>query len=188
MIYDERKKVVEHAFKTPDRLRVALTVAAAYGDIRSRLIKETLKQVEERLGDKIGADWVFECDYDFGAEWRFAFRRNEWPASTTLGFKRDTGERLIYFYVNRWNAPSMTISPVDDRVRNSLETRLANGGKPTEWCCWWKYLDRYRTWDSHETMLEFAMDPATAVEYLVNFLLNIKEVVEPIFSAHLQTE
>jgi hypothetical protein len=182
MIGDEKDVVIQHAFETPERLKIALLVGAAYPDIRERLIRQTLQDIQTRLKVALGADWAFEPVDDLSGEWYFSLRRADWPKNMTLGFGRDGSGQALYFYVNRWVAPEKML-PIDDQVREALESQLAPGGKPTEWCCWWKCLDRYKNWDSVDTVLELAKDHRAA-EYVAAFLLNIGQVVQPILRAH----
>ncbi len=144
-----------------------------------QLFRKRFEDVRGQLKTDFGPAWKFTVgDEGEPNGWYLHFRKDSWPASMYLGFGRDTINGELYLYAGGWDGPSRRAA-IDRTLREALDSGIGTGRKETNFCCWWRLLDKYTNWNSIDTLEKLAQSDEP-VEYVVTLLKQLCEKAEAI--------
>jgi hypothetical protein len=177
----ERDIVLDQAMATEDNLRVALLIAAAFDDLRCRIIsrftEHLVGQLRNRFGDSapwriaqdMGIDGYLQTGGSLWAVHRFAGER----VCVKLGYDKSP-ESMYYALLNEQTPAPSKVNW--DRIKQELDDRFA-AGKTNASCRWMSVVDHaYRNWYDTEVLLKLWRKDETAT-YFANRLAAIMGIV-----------
>lgn len=155
--------VVNHALTDSENLGVALDIAYAYEEIRNRIIRGALRDVEAQLREAIGAANL-EVNNQFeesisDSYTGFWVRNRAWPQELLLGIEAQA--RVARNFCIGVAGANHDI----DRAQLKADLEHALNRKTNESGAWlsWHWLDSpLRSWDNSDILLDFfGKGPAT---------------------------
>ena len=181
MQMNEGEIIIEHVLENEENLEVALDIISMAQEIRERIIKTFLKNLEGFICKKLDMS-----QWDLKKELGYTSHRN---ISLSFGVSNQNGPISIllqsygkYLYIGVFSSPNIwsSMNHLSSKLKKKLEK-----GESSKWWIWYQPLKspswNYKEWTNKDTLIKMHTDPdpERVVENIGNRLLEIIEVAKP---------
>jgi hypothetical protein len=183
----ERDIVLDQALATEDNLRVAMLIAAAFDDLRCRIISRFTEYLVELLRNRFGDSAPWRLWHDIGIDGHLQAGGSLWAVHhvegervcVKLGYDK-TPEAMYYAILNEQAPARSKVNWV--RIKQELDNRFAVG-KTSASCRWISVVDHtYRNWYDTEVLLKL-WKKDDAARYFTNRLAAIMGIVASVLQS-----
>ena len=200
----ERDIILKHALSNPENLETTLDIGLALSDLREKIIKGFLDQLEESVLGQLNqrsdkSEWEIVIDaYHHNLResplkryLRFGFGKESWGNQYGVALEplKDNACEVIVGVWRRYDEKTkkgaQRFQP-KDHLRKELNHKIRNGrtnGDP-----YWEWHhpldDPYRNWNTKEALIK--LHNGEAVEYIGKKFVEIINKAAPIIDAHVR--